>query len=172
MRGRKPTPTALKLLRGNPGHRPIDPLGEPQVTLGLGEAPDYLRTDAEALRVWMEQGPQFVELGTLAETDKYLFAGYCQGVSRVRWLTQRIDKLRARKKALSDAEENKLAAWESQRQKTQARVEKTGQELGLGAASRTRIRVKRDDGQTELPLDVPASPLARAMSGARSGGAA
>jgi hypothetical protein len=168
MRGRKPTPTALKLLRGNPGHRPIDTATEPQVVVGLGEAPAALRADPVALRVWMEQGPEFVKLGTMAETDKYLFVGYCQNVSRAEWLAERIQRLRTRKKKLTDMEELRLATWESQLGKTQDRIAKYGAEFGQGAASRTRIRVKRDDGQSELPLEeVSQSPLARVMAGAR-----
>jgi P27 family predicted phage terminase small subunit len=39
--GRKRTPTRLRVLRGNPGHRPLNP-AEPAPARGLPEAPDWL----------------------------------------------------------------------------------------------------------------------------------
>lgn len=41
MRGAKPKPTALKVIAGNPGRRPLNK-GEPKPQGGLGEAPEWL----------------------------------------------------------------------------------------------------------------------------------
>jgi len=167
MRGRKPKPTALKVLQGNPGHRKIDTLHEPQVVIGLGEPPAYL--DVEAKKFWMSQGAELVKLRTLGESDAALFAGMCLNHSRIVWLSSRIDTLRSKEK-LTDKEENKLATYESQRIKTLAQFHKIGTEFGLGAASRTRIKLHHDDGQLPLPGvgEPDPSPLARIMSRERS----
>lgn len=47
-RGRKPTPTTLKILRGNPGHEARHQLGagEPKPASGLPECPEWLRESA------------------------------------------------------------------------------------------------------------------------------
>ena len=41
----KPKPTALKILAGNPGHRPLPPF-EPQLIPGIPDKPDWLDTYA------------------------------------------------------------------------------------------------------------------------------
>lgn len=167
MRGRPAKPSALKMLQGNPGHRRIDTLHEPQVVVGIGEAPSYL--DAAAKKFWMSQGPELVKLRTLGESDASLFAGMCMNHSRIVYLSARIEELR-RKKQLSGKDENRLATFESQRIKTLSQFHKIGAEFGLGAASRTRIKLHHDDGQIALPgLDEsPPSPLARIMARERS----
>lgn len=48
MRGRKPKPTALKVIEGNPGKRPLNH-DEPQAAGELIEAPDDLSDDQRAI---------------------------------------------------------------------------------------------------------------------------
>lgn len=165
MRGRRPKPTALKILQGNPGHRKIDTLSEPQPVIGLGEAPPYL--DREGKLYWMKQGAELVKLGTLGESDAGLFALLCQAHSRNLWLSSRIDVFR-RKKNLTPGDERRLARLDSQHQKNGAQFQKIAAEFGMGAVSRTRIKLKPDDGQSELPLGETMSPLQRAMTAARA----
>ena len=150
MRGRKPKPTALKILQGNAGHRPLDGRGEPQVVVGLGEAPDYL--DAEARRFWMSQGPQLVKLGTLGESDAPLFAELAALHSRNLYLTAKIAAFR-RVKVLSPSAERKLDKLEGQRLKVSSQFLKVGSEFGVGAIGRSRIRLKSDVEQTEFGFD-------------------
>jgi phage terminase small subunit len=150
MRGRKPKPTALKILQGNAGHRPIDTRGEPAVVLGLGEPPHYL--DAVAKEFWFAQGPQLVALGTLGESDAPLFAELAALHSRNLYLSAKIAAFR-RVKVLSPSAERKLDKLEAQRLKVSAQFMKTGAEFGIGAASRTRIRVKPDGEQSEFGFD-------------------
>jgi P27 family predicted phage terminase small subunit len=168
MRGRIGKPTALKVLQGNPGHRKIDTLHEPQPVIGLGEPPAHL--DELAKKLWFELGPQLVKLKTLGESDATLFALMCQAHSRNVWLSSRIDELRA-KSTLTGKQENRLLTYESQRAKAAQQYQRISAEFGLGAASRTRIRVHHDDGQISLPGIVdnkPDSPLTRSMAAARS----
>ena len=64
-RGPKPTPTALKILRGNPGHRPInadEPQPKPAKSL---RPPAWL--DPKAARIWRELGPRLHALGLLTD---------------------------------------------------------------------------------------------------------
>jgi len=51
MQGRKPVPTALKVIRGNPGKRPFT-RNEPQPTGDLEEPPDYLTPSQQD--IWRE----------------------------------------------------------------------------------------------------------------------
>ena len=49
MPGRKPTPTALKLLAGNPGRRPLN-MQEPQYVAGIPDKPEWF--DVYASEEW------------------------------------------------------------------------------------------------------------------------
>lgn len=73
MRGRKPTPTNLKLLRGNPGHRPL-PKSEPKPE-GAVIRPRFMK--GRAVKVWEEYAPELIRLGVLTSIDAHTFAVWC-----------------------------------------------------------------------------------------------
>lgn len=74
MRGRKPVPTRLKLLAGNPGKRPINP-NEPEPMLAFPECPAEL---SPAARVeWERLVPELGQLGLLTHFDRAGLAAYC-----------------------------------------------------------------------------------------------
>ena len=59
-------PTHLKLLRGNPGKRPIMPDPEPPIPEKLPEPPEFLRTDARD--EWWRIVPELKALGLLTRS--------------------------------------------------------------------------------------------------------
>jgi P27 family predicted phage terminase small subunit len=73
-------PTKLKILRGNPGDRPILPEPEPQTFNSIPPPPDYL--DAEAAAEWRKLAPELVRIGLLTLADVTAFGSYCQVVGR------------------------------------------------------------------------------------------
>jgi len=76
MRGRKPQPTALRILRGNPGRRPLPPDEPAPAPLDAGEAaPDWLADDARA--EWARLVPLLTRCGVLTETDRSALTAYC-----------------------------------------------------------------------------------------------
>ena len=75
MAGRPPVPTRLKVIRGNPGKRPL-PKGEPQPTIGIPTRPGWL--SPEAKREWNRVVVELAELGLLAKIDRALISAYCQ----------------------------------------------------------------------------------------------
>src|SRR5438105_2313518 len=75
MRGRKPTPTAFKVLHGNPGKRPL-PKNEPQPRQGDVSCPDHL--DEEAKAEWQRVSPELERLGLLTVLDRAALAAYCE----------------------------------------------------------------------------------------------
>lgn len=78
--GRKPKPTALKLLDGNPGKRPIAP-DEPRPIVEAPLCPEHLT--AEARTEWDRIVPQLLKLGLLTQVDAVSLAAYC--VLYARW---------------------------------------------------------------------------------------
>ena len=79
IRGRKPKPTALKVLEGNPGHRPLNKR-EPMPKGRLPRCPDWLEEDAK--KEWKRLGKILAEMGMLTNLDMMAFAGYCQAYAR------------------------------------------------------------------------------------------
>jgi len=121
-RGRKPTPRGIKLLKGNPGRRPIAP--EPEFQPGVPERPPFL--DSVARAEWdyivAELGPARV----LVKAERIVLAGYCCAVSRA---------LRAERRAERDATQEARAerAWDA--------VRKFAAVFGIGPAERARLPV-------------------------------
>ncbi len=81
MRGRRPKPTTLKVITGNPGKRPL-PASEPKPppALKLPEPPLDLGDDA--LAEWKRVTPRLLELGLVTEVDLAPLAAYCQAYGR------------------------------------------------------------------------------------------
>lgn len=107
--GRKPRPTHLKLIDGNPGKRPI-PEGEIQPE-GVVERPKWLK--GRASKVWDQYAPELVRLKVLTAVDVHVFGTFCQLAAR--------------------AEKGDLLASEI------AQFRALASEFGIGAASRARL---------------------------------
>ena len=80
MAGRKPKPTEVKMLTGNPGKRKLPEL-TPQLPPGAPDAPDSVQADAIALQEWHRIVPELVRLNLLSVADMGALAGYCQAFS-------------------------------------------------------------------------------------------
>ena len=78
-RGRKPTPTAIKELEGNPGKRPLNQ-NEPKPEKKAPPCPKWL--EPEAKKEWRRLAKQMEAIGILTEVDMAAFAGYCQAYAR------------------------------------------------------------------------------------------
>ena len=72
--GRRPLPTALKLLTGNRGRRPLNHR-EPKPEIALPPAPDHL--DPVARKEWDRVAPELFALGVLSRLDVAVLAAYC-----------------------------------------------------------------------------------------------
>lgn len=88
-RGRKPKPTAVKVLEGNPGKRSLN-VYEPTPENKAPECPSWLNDEAKA--EWNRLVDKMVELGTLTEMDMAAFAGYCQSYARWKEAEEFIEK--------------------------------------------------------------------------------
>lgn len=66
--GRKPKPTVLKELAGNPGGRPLNEAEPKPVPADPQQAPPY-RLLPKARRFWLDNAPRLTALGLLSEID-------------------------------------------------------------------------------------------------------
>ena len=73
MPGRKPTPTALKILKGNPGKRRL-PENEPDPH-GEVKKPPFVK--GKAGKLWKLRAPELERLGLLKSVDVEMFGACC-----------------------------------------------------------------------------------------------
>lgn len=78
MRGRKPVPTRIKELAGNPGKRPLNQ-SEPKPPVGMPAPPRWL--DRRAKYLWRRLVKELVPLGVLTQVDFVALEALCQTYS-------------------------------------------------------------------------------------------
>ncbi len=79
MAGRKPKPTAVKKLEGNPGKRKLNK-NEPIPCKGVPSCPEWLLSEAKV--EWNRLAEIMDQMGVLTEVDRAAFAAYCQSYAR------------------------------------------------------------------------------------------
>jgi P27 family predicted phage terminase small subunit len=79
-RGPKPKPTALKVLHGNPGHRPLNTL-EPMPEAGMPPRPAGMDEDLDACAIWDELAPELYATGVLTVVDGPALSAFCTAYS-------------------------------------------------------------------------------------------
>jgi P27 family predicted phage terminase small subunit len=89
MRGRRPKPTRVKFLTGNPGKRPLND-GEPRPEVAIPECPEELGEVAR--REWNRLVHELASLGLLTNLDRAALAAYCGAYAMWAEATQAIQK--------------------------------------------------------------------------------
>ena len=151
-RGRKPKPTALKLVEGNPGKRKLNEK-EPKPT-SKAVAPDWLRSDPVAMAEWDRLAVELEQLGLLTNLDVQVFAMYCDSVSRYRRSRERLmdqgDIVESTKTGGALYQSPYLPVMRRERDflKTAASL------LGLSPSDRTRIEVNNDADESSLAREL------------------
>jgi P27 family predicted phage terminase small subunit len=74
MAGRRPKPSNLRLLQGNPGKRALN-ANEPKPAQVAPNPPEHL--SETALKEWSRMSEQLLRLGLLTVADRAAFAAYC-----------------------------------------------------------------------------------------------
>jgi P27 family predicted phage terminase small subunit len=72
--GRKPKPTSIKVLEGNPGGRPINE-NEAKPSMDMPKKPPWLK--GEAAKMWKVLGEELNRLGLMSQIDGHAFAMAC-----------------------------------------------------------------------------------------------
>lgn len=148
--GRKSVPTNLKLLRGNPGHRPLnDAEPKPPKPARLPSPPVELSDAAKA--EWRRTGKQLLAVGLLTGLDVPLFAGYCEAYAR--WLEA--TKTLAKTPMLIKGQRGELIANPLLRvaRDLQASFSRTLLEFGMSPVSRSRVKATPAE-KAEDPFDT------------------
>src|SRR5688572_8892567 len=142
MRGRKPKPTVLKLIEGNPGKRRLNDR-EPVPPDGMPDPPEFL--DAEARAEWDRTSQVLTEMGLLTKADRSALAAYCVAYSRWVQAEAQVAKYGTIVKSPEKGFPMKSPYLTVADQALEA-MRKLMVEFGLTPSSRSRIRVP-DGGQ-------------------------
>ena len=147
-RGRKPKPTELKLLEGNPGKRPVNEK-EPKPKKQAPRCPSWL--EPEAKKEWKRMSKTLESIGVLTQVDGAAFAGYCQAYARWKeaeeFLTKHGTIFKTPSGYIQQVPQVSIA-------QTYLKVMKDFcSEFGLTPAARTRIQVEPAKGSEDDPME-------------------
>lgn len=149
MRGRKPKPTEMKRLAGNPGHRPLnDNEPTPPKPDRAPYAPRFLT--AEAQKEWRRLAPVLLDLGLYTEADYAALAMYCQAWGRWVEAERKIDETGGAVLTSKDVGNLYQNPHSATANKAFDQVRKMLAEFGLTPATRARLQIAPREEQDEL----------------------
>lgn len=147
-RGRKPKPTAMKVLEGNPGKRPLNE-NEPKPEKKAPKCPAWL--EPEAKKEWKRMTKTLEAIGVLTQVDATAFAGYCQAYARWKEAEEFLSKHGTIFKTPSGYIQQVPQVSIAQ---TYLKIMKDFcSEFGLTPAARSRISVSTTEGSTDDPME-------------------
>ena len=143
MRGRKPQPTELKIIRGNPGKRPLNN-DEPKPKKNIPDPPEHIQGDAK--KEWDRITQELYKVGLITDVDCVAMAAYCQCYQRWIQAEEGITKSGLMVKTTNgNIIQSPLVGIAN---KSMLMMHKFLVEFGMTPSSRTRIG-KSGDGQKE-----------------------
>jgi len=140
MRGRKPKPSNIKALEGNPGKRRVNQ-SEPVPPDGIPDCPEHL--DEEARAEWFRTAKVLKEIKLLTTADRSALAAYCTAYSRWVAAERQVKKLGPIVKSHDKGFPMKSPYLTIADQALEI-MRKFMVEFGLTPSSRSRIRVPAD----------------------------
>ena len=148
-RGRKPLPTAIKVLEGDrgKGRRPINK-NEPVPPQGVIKFPSWLMPEAK--KEWKRLAPALEAMGVLTMADEKDFAGYCQAYARWReaeeFITQHGSIFKTPSGYVQQVPQVSIA------QQNLKIMQSLASEFGLSPATRSRIVTGSSDAASDDPM--------------------
>lgn len=154
--GRKPTPSALKLVKGNPGKRAMNK-AEAQVALAQPNPPAFLCDDAKV--EWGRVIDKLYSAGLMTDLDRAVLAAYCQsyGVwAQAERALARMAEVDPQTSALmvkttnGNTVQNPLLGTAN---KAKADMVRYALEFGMSPSARSRVNAKPDDHEKDQFAD-------------------
>jgi len=149
-RGRKPTPTKLHVLRGNPSKKKDLGAGEPEPSPVVSiEPPDFLREEAK--RAWFLLAPEFQTQGILTKSDAPALAAFCSAwgdlVNADRALEIEGDMEFTTTKSGVMKKEN---PWFYVKARAMTQCDKYAAQFGVGASYRAKLAIGGEEKEDEF----------------------
>jgi P27 family predicted phage terminase small subunit len=143
MRGRRPKPTRLKVLTGNPGKRPLNE-NEPRPDAAVPQCPPELGPAAQ--REWNRLVTELATLNLLTNLDRAALAAYCGSYALWAEATEAIQKYGAMVKSPSGYPmQSPYIAIANRQAEIMMRI---ASEFGFTPASRSRISLPSNNEPT------------------------
>ena len=155
MRGRRPKPTRLKVLTGNPGKRPLNE-HEPRPDPNVPPCPSELGPAAQ--REWDRLVTELATLNLLTNLDRAALAAYCGSYALWAEATEAIQKYGAMVKSPSGYPmQSPYIAIANRQAEIMMRI---ASEFGFTPASRSRISMPSNSEPTlfDVPQKSPDEP--------------
>ena len=145
MQGRRPKPTAVKLLEGNPGKRALNH-AEPKPRVVMPRAPEHLSDEEKAK--WKATVKELHPLGLITTIDQDALAMYC--VIFIRWL--KAEKMVREKGEIIKTTAGNIIQnpYLSIANRALDQLNKLGAEFGMTPSSRSRVKADLADPDHEL----------------------
>ncbi|MBI1291334.1 phage terminase small subunit P27 family [bacterium] len=137
MRGRKPKPTVLKLIEGNPGKRRINGR-EPRPPASVPTCPAHLSPTAKT--EWKRLARMLNETGLLTQIDRTVLATYCQAYGR--WVEAERKLAETPPLLKTPAGYVQVSPWITISNKQVELMTRLMAEIGLSPSSRSRLAVQ------------------------------
>ena len=148
MRCRKPKPTALKVLEGNPGKRPINGR-EPKPPSSQPTCPSHLSPTAKA--EWKRLAGTLNRIGLLTQVDRTTLAAYCQAYGKWVEAERRLAETPTLLKLPSGYIQ--VSPWVTISNKQLELMAKYMAELGITPSSRSRLAIQIPGGRKPWESD-------------------
>ena len=147
MRGRKPKPTAIKVLAGNPGRRPVNK-AEPRFHVPeRTPSPPAFLSDTAA-EVWRDLGKLLRDAGLFTVVDRYALAMFCAVAAR--WMEAERKLQQAGAVITSEAGGMYQNPWLHVANKAWGQMRQMLSEFGLTPAERSRLKTVVADEEPTL----------------------
>ncbi len=151
-KGRRPTPTILRLVKGNPGRRPINKKEVNPKHL-VPRCPSHLSESGKA--AWKRLSALLNRIGILTEADGFALERLCDCYSDILDCRALIND-GGRTYKIMDAQGNTLIKTNpavAQLRAADAQLKSYMLEFGLTPASRPKVPARPDDDKKEDPFD-------------------
>ncbi len=141
VRGRKPKPTAQKILEGNPGKRQlITDAPRPARQIRADDPPEWL--DETGRREWLRLASELEDQNLLSNWDFSTFAAYCESVSRVSMAKAHLAKPEDHVYAAPNGY-TQVSPWLGILERALRDMVKYGALLGLNPSERSRLSIHK-----------------------------
>lgn len=144
-KGRKPKPTAMKKLEGNPGKRALNKK-EPKPSVEIPSCPDHLTGIAR--QEWTRISVQLQTLGVIAQIDRGVLAAYCTAYADY---VKAVNALKKENEVIFYESGNSVQnPWVGIKNRAIEKMVKIAAEFGMTPSSRSRLQVEMPTEEDEM----------------------